>query len=757
MANQWTVSVAFMAAGNLASTFAKLNEQATTLNRTLKATGQVNEAQLASMEARLSSMRSTLGKWQLGVAAGLGGFVTMGVKGAMDLQSTLVDIQNATGASVSQMNQVRNIVYDISNRTAQSVNDSAKIVNVIASSGFNDIKQLLGNKDFMMHIASFSDVAFLNSKGSVSFSEGAKQAIQLAHLYRAYSPKDIDRLTDLEARANLMMPDTLSKFITQAGYYQTAFDNLHVDPTQSFALGIMLDRVGLGRGKGGTALAHDLEAGLGPLALTKSNGASVGILNKLGILSGTNARFYNNGQFDMVGMFEQLYNDSRRYDGRTFQQMMREAFGEQGQRTASLFGDKRVIDQLHQIIKGLNTLPGAEAQQKAKLDTAKGSLQRAITNIQSLATSTFYDFLNPLAGFFRGVADMAHNVQQFLNQHPTGRMVTSVALVLTTIRFAIGALINMGLISKSLITMPGEIDALSMAIERLRASSDIATAKITEDAVIMRDSGILDQWGKPFPSTQVRTAEKAAEEATSIAGRSFWSKAGNWLWKALDWVAFGIPSLLRGAAVRILGAFGLEAAALAEGAAGAAAFAGPVAAIIATIGAVFLLEKYHTQIAKTAGTFVDRLTDAIDDGFHSVFTWLSHNPFNGLGPAIGAWLKGGIPTTNGNGVSNDGAPVTITGITTWIAQRIQHALDHDDHRWHHLTKHPTTGKTHGGSKPRTVANINITVNGVVGNHSEVATEILKHARKGLLQSGIHTQQVQGSASTVPAYSAFAIG
>jgi len=380
--------------------------------------------------------------WAVHTAIGgakLAGEVGVGLVGdtlyeAGKLQQTLTQVKVATGASNAQIDRIRELSYDVSNATAQSVAQSASVVATIASAGINDPKKL--SPAFVMDIAKFADVQYLKSHGSVSFDQAAKQAIQLAHQYGAYTPKAIMPILDEVTKASFMMPDDLQKYIRQSSYYAKLFGRFGVPQNQTLLLGAWLDRAG-GASKGGTWLQDLLLQTQRPLNLTghvqrgRAEAAQhFGLVDAHGNYDpkvfGFNAKT-GHPTTDMFGLLGRL-NDTIAKDSRGRSprdsaaieradlQKFNALFGMQGARAAYL-ADPQGMKSLFDMMKQLKTLPGVNQAQSMFMQTFDSQSVRAWSNFQSLLTEVG---AQALPGATKGLTDLGnalHDAQHWLHQH----------------------------------------------------------------------------------------------------------------------------------------------------------------------------------------------------------------------------------------------------------------------------------------------------------------------------------------------------
>lgn len=372
-------------------------------------------------------------------AAKLGGEVAIGLAGdsiyeAAKLQTQLQLIRAGTGANDKQMERIKQSAYDLSSKTAQSVTQSAQVISVLATSGINDPKML--TPQFINKVGMFADLQYLKSGGRVSFDESTKQAIQIAHQNQAYTPDAIGKLLETVSKLSFMMPDSLSKYLTQSTQYTPLFRRLGVPQDEQLVFGTFMDRMGMGKGRGGTALANFLGAFTQPLQLTgHMQAGKLNALKELRILNPDGSRNREifredkNGNLvidplkAMVGINQKLEEDVKGLRGtaRMNKQvddiaLFQKAFGIQGARFSNLATPEGVA-LIMQIFSQLKRMPSIETSQSGFMANIQGRTQQAKSNFQSLATEVGWQALPGVTKGAKDLADALHGAQTWLHQH----------------------------------------------------------------------------------------------------------------------------------------------------------------------------------------------------------------------------------------------------------------------------------------------------------------------------------------------------
>ena len=142
---------------------------------------------------------------ELGALAGVG-LEAGSLVEAGRLQVAMTRVR-AAGASATQADELRDLAYAISNVTAQSVVSSANTIATAVSAGITPAQMLARDQQgrtFAEIVSKFADVQYL--KAGVPFDTGAKELVQLAHLYRAYTPQQIEPIADTIAVGSARRP-----------------------------------------------------------------------------------------------------------------------------------------------------------------------------------------------------------------------------------------------------------------------------------------------------------------------------------------------------------------------------------------------------------------------------------------------------------------------------------------------------------------------------------------------------------------------
>lgn len=516
-----------------------------------QAAGAVNV--MGASVRRSSGGTLMLGALAASIALSTGGALATGATNAGDLQMAMANIGIATGANPAQLDALRQKAFDVSAATAQSVVNSAQIMAVMAQSGINDPNALAA---IALPAAKFADVQFLGSH-HVPFTQGATQAIQLAHLFQQYGGKGLESMFDQATRVSQMMPDTLQRYVTQAAYYMPTFRRLGVPDEQAFVAGAFMDRMGLGRGKGGTGLQNFILTQMKALAITGHvQSGQADALGRLGLLNADgSSRFYSVNRakygddkphFDVFGSLnainQAILNRTAGLRGQALARAQGQAITDiqralniQGGRIGFL-GTPEALEQLNLMLKQMAKLPGTAEAQAKLMDTMPGQLQLFRTNFQSLLTDIMWPWLTDMKNTFSFLADKTHEIQAWLHKNPGVEKAVGAGLAVTSVGMGIGAaMLGMSVLNGmiGMVSLPGlvrELVALGGGVTTLGTAAQIANTPFLAfsggvarfGAMLLTGGGMLLSFG-------------------TIAAVVIGALYG--LGKALDWLVPHIPQL----------------------------------------------------------------------------------------------------------------------------------------------------------------------------------------------------------------------
>jgi|GEM_PF-4887160 len=426
----WTVGVFLNFTGNGAVTMQRLASQTSLANAQLmrqqglidknalamqRYTASVNEHATAMLRLRTRAM----------AGAAISGLAVMGfgVGEAAKLQMTMIGVKNATGASATQMERLRQAAFDLGDQTGVSVNQAAKLMAIIARASGG-----LFTTGHTFHIAKFLDMlprignyAMLQHyiRGT-SYESAAESGVKLAHLFGAYYGKKADAAFDLFTRLSESMPDTMAKAATQFAYFEPQLRPLGVDAMTSVGLMALLSRYGMGSGKGGTSVAALFRQAMAPLQLTThAQKVKLQYLEQMGLVdSRGHSLFFTDKKADALGFLDQLALYAHHVGRSRASQVFNSVFGSRGSRLSNLTQDSQFLSMLSLIRQFMSRSDISQANQAGLVH--QGLLfqaGRAWADFTSLFAELAHPWLDSLTALSKGIGDALHGAQAWLHRH----------------------------------------------------------------------------------------------------------------------------------------------------------------------------------------------------------------------------------------------------------------------------------------------------------------------------------------------------
>lgn len=343
---------------------------------------------------------------------------------ASKLQRAMIGIQNATGATDQQRNRMQQSAYDLGDRTGMSAVQAADLLAIMARSSGG----VFAAKDGSFDAKGFTDIAptlasiakIQNMTRGVSVDSSATTLMQLVHLFRSYKGDDFKQVGDQLTRLSEMMPDSLNVALKQFTYFLPQFKALGISNQDSIASMALLDRMGYGRGKGGTNISDMIAAGLGGLQLTQhAQTGKDALLKQIGVVdSGGKSKFFTDNKANLTGFLEQLNKFATTHGRSETYTMFKGAFGIQGSRIADLAMDKQFPQQLKNIKQVMGNKNISLDEQWKRYDKSTGFQEgRAWSNFQSLITEVGMNAMPGVTKAFKDLGDVLHDGQKWLHAH----------------------------------------------------------------------------------------------------------------------------------------------------------------------------------------------------------------------------------------------------------------------------------------------------------------------------------------------------
>jgi len=358
----------------------------------------------------------------LNAGAGVG-LAIDAVHEAGKLQTILQTTRNITGASDRQMSALRQQLFDVGDQSGMSVVQSADMFRSLSrqsqgAMSFNDMRTMLP------YMAKFQTV--MGAARHFSPEQTTDSVMALTHLFRTYNAKAMPAMFDNVLRMGELMPDNLSRAVTQMTYFLPTLKNLHVSDLDASTYMIAMSRFGMAKGKGGTSLQNLLADALPGLQLTQhAQKGKAGLMGpgegNLNIVDASGqSRFFKDGKpGDIFGFTQALADYQKKYGGIRAQQVFTSVFGKQGSRMGDMIADPILLDQLKRVretVEHQSSL-GLGSQAKSIFDTAQFQEGRSLKNFQSLMTEVGTLALPGVTRGFKDLGNTLHDAQHWLHQH----------------------------------------------------------------------------------------------------------------------------------------------------------------------------------------------------------------------------------------------------------------------------------------------------------------------------------------------------
>jgi len=255
----------------------------------------------------------------------------------------------------------------------------------------------------------------------VPLPEALEAFIGLAHQAGAYSPKEASPLFESMMQASLTTHASLGQIARAASY---ALPALHAAGANSSDVMLMLAtmmQAGILNTKSGTwlnamalnALPNTLGSGLFKNRLQNE------ALERLGLYKNGQSQFYANGQFDLLKEVQILAEARTHMKPEQFNAALRQGFGIQGQRAASLFSEP-------QVLENLSVLRALTAGAQAPLDIAKtiqslstvAKADQTIANANMTLMNAVVTFQGPANAALSGTSSFLGWTADYTKRHP---------------------------------------------------------------------------------------------------------------------------------------------------------------------------------------------------------------------------------------------------------------------------------------------------------------------------------------------------
>jgi hypothetical protein len=517
----------------------------------------------AAGKAHVSSGLGFLGSMAAGAAGDtiLHG-MAQGLKNSADMQMALVNVQIATNATAAQMDTLRALAYKLGSQTGQSASEVASEFQTL-SSAFAHPADLA---KIATPIVNFADVQYFKSGGKASFAESVQQGTSMAHILGAYTPERMAPILEALTRASYAMPDSLARFQTQLSYYAPVFKGLGVADTDTIMAGTIMDRMGLGRGKGGSALQNIILHAMDSVALTSHvQGKQRKGLEALGLVNADGSSKYyawnpkdKKNEFDIVGLLTQIDKSVKKVpEGLTGKAATKwqagqlanvnAALGLTGER-AALAITPEGLSTLHDSLERIKASGSILDIQARLMNTYTGSVKRFTAGLNSLGSAVTAPWVDTLTHEVNQLADGLNTATAWFLAHPDAAAGFAYDMVAIGGALAAWGLIGLGGIAVNLGRVALGLEALKVSLKDFPTPGTGGIGGSGMPGI----PGVTPKGGAPKPSPGIFSRFKSILPAVEEGAEAIGLTAA---------LSFLTPEILGGAAVAgvIGGGIGLAA------------------------------------------------------------------------------------------------------------------------------------------------------------------------------------------------------
>jgi TP901 family phage tail tape measure protein len=358
-----------------------------------------------------------------------------GIKGAGDLQALQAQL-GVAGLPKNRMGEMHALALKMSSATAQSEGDSLALLKVMTTAGA-PIAKLHGKalQDYAMATARFADVNYLQTGSKhMEFEQSATMLAGLSHDLQIYDPKRQNKFADLLYRAGFQSAHGGEQMGTQMRYYAARAKSAGLSDEDIVNTYPLLDRFGLGTGRGGSGFNMLLKNLQDPRGAKKYKA-----LKEMGVYdSAGNNRFIDKatGNVDMYGPHgflqyvanwrEKMGMDKK---GALANQLVSRGFDTNAANVVDMLGSKGGIEQHRRIVDAEKRMPSLEQAQIQLMSGLNNQTKLLTSNFQNLTTETMYPLLPSITKVVSGAAAGLGNMAQWLFSHPPAAAAAGVGLM----------------------------------------------------------------------------------------------------------------------------------------------------------------------------------------------------------------------------------------------------------------------------------------------------------------------------------------
>jgi hypothetical protein len=362
-----------------------------------------------------------LGVGLTATGAVLGYGIVKGLDMAGQLQSTLITIQDTTGATTKQMQSLNDTILNTSANVSRFTDlDVAGFAQQLSSGGLGSMKNV---QSLLMPMTQFADAQLYEGKVGAG-SDAVNMAINMAHLMGHYDPKSLFTSLDTFNKYSTMEPGSSDDLYQTLKYLAPSARMLHMDETSTMQMAALANRVGLTGTHGGTNAA-DMILRLIPGYATGLGGkpapAVMAAMQQLGMVNskGQSQFFNSKGQItNFSSMIQTLINDGKKFNPEQLTTLFGHVFGAQGGRAASLFADPRMLQQLQGMEAQLKQTKSIAGTQSDEQNSPLGQFMELKSNWATAMIRVALQLGTALNPFLHSLNAVMASLLKFEQQHP---------------------------------------------------------------------------------------------------------------------------------------------------------------------------------------------------------------------------------------------------------------------------------------------------------------------------------------------------
>lgn len=436
-----------------------------------------NSATMTAMESASKSIGKVSDAF-LGVGIAIAGALGYAADQAAQFNAEMDYFQAVSGATTSQMDQIRQKAIQLDQTTMFSTEDIAQMFTQLAKSGESTSEILGGVADACTNLAQAAQVPLTNATNDVvtamsAFHLTASQAAMVANEFAGASNNSILSVDDLA---------------TSLKYVGAVADTLHISLQDTTTALTLMGRAGIQGSMGGTELRQML------LQLSAPTAAATKELQQLGIITanGTNQLFQANGQAkSLAQIFQILQNATANMGAEQQTAALKTIFNSRALAGAEIL-TKAGAQGFDQMNAAINKTTAADVAAK-RMDNLQGSIKILTSSMKTMAITAGQPLQNFLNTVVKAITALVQGFSH-LSPHMQTMIIYTLAIVagLALLIGIIGKAISIGLSLWKTITQLGEaIEFLGEVGEGLITMVRTLTVALLENPIVLIIAAVI--------------------------------------------------------------------------------------------------------------------------------------------------------------------------------------------------------------------------------------------------------------------------